>query len=711
MKSPTQAETRVTILDLPDLLQGLCDARRSGTLVLQGVGVRAPRSFLYLRAGALAAAWDGDLEVLGKALVKTRALEWARLRELLDFFRPAPAALERLLREQQVVGEAQLREARAFIVREVLTDALTWSDVRPEFHEGPPLPELLRVDLLRDDFELPTRPCLMQAAYQRDEWARFREVVPSDGDVVRLTPGARPPTGVAAEVVGLVDGERDVGTVIAQARLGRAEAAAHLRGLIERGEARPLNGEELLELARHLRRPGAVAPPWLVRLLARAEELGALDEDARVWLGEEHEARGDRDEASRQFVAIGRQLARVPERRDESTRLLRRALDLRPDDGALHRELVESLLAQGRLEDAAVQAEGYVDWLRARRDAGTVLRATRDLLEQLESFEEILILRAELTEAAGDPVAALHLFRRVAEGRLEGELAAEFSLEEKTTALRRVVALDPQDRRSRLRLAKLLADTDGAAALAELDHVLIGAREARVAPADRIAACELMRRLAPSRPITAWLADAWLDAGVHDTAAQALRASLDAGGAPEPGLVASAERLVAAVDRLEHRDLLARALVSAGEARRAVGVLEGIAVAAIAAGDRPRALAALRSATRVDPFVRTARLALDVALESEGAPAERLENLRALVAIARVERDPGLAARCLADVCALAPDDRVAALELLQTRLERGGGEAADGLKAFLEECARTKDEGLAAWARERARALGVSGT
>ena len=58
------------IVEFPVLLQNLCDARRSGTLVVDG-----ERSLcLYLREGSLAAAYDGDPEFLAKALVKTRAL-------------------------------------------------------------------------------------------------------------------------------------------------------------------------------------------------------------------------------------------------------------------------------------------------------------------------------------------------------------------------------------------------------------------------------------------------------------------------------------------------------------------------------------------------------------------------------------------------------------------------------------------------------------
>ncbi len=248
------------LLDLPALLQGLADARRTGTLVVHGPGGR--RALLFLREGTIGGAWDGDPEVLGKALVRTGVLEWERLAELLDFFRPAPAALERVVVEQGAATAEDVARARAFVAREVLFDVLTWSEARAELKDGPPLPDLVRIDMARDDVAVATKPALMHATVQRDEWMRWKAVVPSDGDVLAPRPDSEVGAdGAHADVLALVDGERDVHELLARARLPRAETARILRELLVAGAVRVLDRSELLALARRVR--GAPrSPGW-----------------------------------------------------------------------------------------------------------------------------------------------------------------------------------------------------------------------------------------------------------------------------------------------------------------------------------------------------------------------------------------------------------------------------------------------------------------
>ena len=77
-------------------------------------------------------------------------------------------------------------------------------------------------------------------------------------------------------------------------------------------------------------------------------------------------------------------------------KITRRALKLRPDDGALQRELIQRLIGEERDEEAALQLEQYVAWLRERGDPIAAYRAARPLLAELDEFEESFLLCSEL---------------------------------------------------------------------------------------------------------------------------------------------------------------------------------------------------------------------------------------------------------------------------------------------------------------------------
>lgn len=489
--SPGSRHGSGEIIDLPDLLQSLCDAGRTGTLVLTGPSQGS--AYLYLRAGELAAAFDGDPDFLGRALVKVGALSAEQLHELLGFFRPTPATLARTLLERGQLEEADLGRTHAFVIQELLAEVLSWERPRPEFHDGPPLPELVRVDLPHPGVSLPTKATLMNAVCQLDEWGPIRATLPSDRDVpVRVREGERDDP-----LLSLVDGVRDVGEVVALAPMPRLEASSSLAEHARAGRLRLLEVEELLQLAER-------ATAWkLIAVCERVEELDPGRAGLGLRLAEAYEALGQFEAASRRFLELARELRRSPEGRDQSTALIRRAYELRPEDGSLQRRLIEQLIEQDELEEAALQAEAYVDLLRGRGDPIATLRAARGLLEQLSEFQEMLVLQAELSAEAGNRLEAVRLFRRVAEIRL-GAPEDEYDAEEKLEVLEQIIELDPEE------LNRLAADMVGRgerrAAQDVYREVLRGnpfdldCREALagllVAPEERAARLENLRALA-----------------------------------------------------------------------------------------------------------------------------------------------------------------------------------------------------------------------
>lgn len=695
VSSGTGKQQRREIIELPDLLQNLCDARRTGTLVLTGPDSRM--AYLYMRDGALAAAFDGDPEFLGKALVKTRALEWEQLAEFNEFFRPTPATLDRLLIEQKRADDIALREAREFVVRELVCEVLTWQRPRSEFHEGAPLPELARVNLPHESTTLPTKPLIMNGVYQLDEWTRVRDVVRSDGDVPIPTDEGPAPEGRSAEVFELVDGERTVSELVALARMSRFDANDELRDLIEKGSVRLLGRRELVELGRRLQETAEPTSETLIAIYERAEELGTDDDDLRLWLAKAREARGDFEEASRRYL----QVARSKRAEKGATGALRRALMLRPDDGALQRELIQKFFDEGRMEDAALQLERYVEWLRERGDPIAAYRAARPLLEQLDEFEEMLVLHAELSAESGNPSEATGLYRRIAAIRLDSELSEEFSNEEQVEVLDKVLALEPADLDVRWRLTQLLIEGKSERAAQELQaFVDRGPKDERV-----LQAYDQLGELQPERSLVGPRAEALLSRGELDQAQLLLASALEQEGDLDDALLPTFEAFHAAQRNSTSHELLARALLKASRVRLGITSLLALGAKQLENEEEDDALRTYELALRHDPYDWTCRSALAELLLLGGTPDAWRENLRALVDIARIGGRLDVAVETLKVYTNEVPGDPAARLELVRLQLQRGGGQALADLRAFALSCVESEDRGLLRWAIDEAKA------
>ena len=104
----------------------------------------------------------------------------------------------------------------------------------------------------RDTVHFAYSALLGTGVYQLDEWTRVRDLVPSDGDVPARVEDGPAAEGRAAEILELVDGQRTVAELLAQARMGRFDACDELRGLVEGGSVRMLGRRELVDLGRTL---------------------------------------------------------------------------------------------------------------------------------------------------------------------------------------------------------------------------------------------------------------------------------------------------------------------------------------------------------------------------------------------------------------------------------------------------------------------------
>ena len=698
------SKSRGQIVPLPDLLQNLCDGRRTGTLILTG-----PRTtvYLYLEAGTLAAAYDGDDEFLGKALVKSGALAWSELAKFREFFAPTPVTIERLLLEHGVVGADALREAHAFFVREILCEALTWEAPETRFHDGPPAPVLARVNLPHAGVAVPTKPAIMAGVYQLDEWTRIRAQIPSDRDVLAVVEGVAPPDGVPTWLLSEVDGERTAEEVVVRARLGRFDTYDALRAAAEAGAVRCLGRDELVELADRLRssaRSEGAVRERLILLYERAEALGHDSVEVGLWLAQAHERRGDAEEAGSRYVELGRRLGKDPAAAERATDVFRRALRLRPEDGSLQRELIVVLLGQGRLEEAALQTEEYVGWLRSAHDPLTAFKLARELLRQLQEFEEMVVLLADLAAESGNRAEALSLYRKVCEIRLS---SPDFSPEEKVEALDRLLGLDPRDLDAHYALIQLLAEVspgDAPSAIRTFAEV-VRDREHNDCEPRLIEAFLLLEQLEPGPEVAAQLALACIECSRWEPAEQRLRELLEASQALPSTVLPAYRRLHLARPGAKGHLLYARALVLAGETARGVAEYKAIGERSLKSKNQASAAKAFRMALESAPFDAELRAALVEVEADDGAQAR---NLRAIAHIAAIDGDAGRRLDALQAYLSARPGDRAAAHELAQVAAEVGGPEGLEALGRFARQSSAEGNLGDVRWAAAAAKRLGA---
>ncbi|HJZ85702.1 MAG TPA: DUF4388 domain-containing protein [Polyangia bacterium] len=167
-------------MPLPDLLQWLSDARKSGLLT---VAMEFEERSLRLADGRIVAlgaddALQRDLGrvLLARGLIDERTLGWA-----LDVRTRSSRPLAELLAAEGLLAKTALSEAVMAHAREVTLTLFLWRQGTFAFSEGEPPwgAELRGPELVLPD-PLETRALLMEGMRRVDEWQRITAVFPSE---------------------------------------------------------------------------------------------------------------------------------------------------------------------------------------------------------------------------------------------------------------------------------------------------------------------------------------------------------------------------------------------------------------------------------------------------------------------------------------------------------------------------------------------------
>jgi hypothetical protein len=178
-------------MDLPEVLQWIASARKTGTLHLER---RSVQKRIYFQGGAIYTSWSNDpRETMGQILVRERLITEEQLFKALLRCEEQGRMLGVTLISEGVVSEEDLRRALKIKAEESIYDLFLWPEGKFEFKDG----ETAGDDLI--PIELEVTSAIMEGVRRIDEWGRIRTVFPS------LDVSYTLPRGVPPEVVDLTE--------------------------------------------------------------------------------------------------------------------------------------------------------------------------------------------------------------------------------------------------------------------------------------------------------------------------------------------------------------------------------------------------------------------------------------------------------------------------------------------------------------------------
>jgi uncharacterized protein DUF4388 len=195
---------------LPDLLQWVDSARKTGTLAVRGDRYTKR---VYLKEGRIiSSASDDPTEQLGQFLLSHGRITEEQLRKGLETQARTHVLLGKILLMVGALEEEELRRLLILKAEETIFSLFLWTDAHFDFLEGE-LPRELFVPI-----GLEVRDVLMKGLTMIDELRLIRSDFGSSRSVLAMSgrslpPGFPPERTLASAVLALVDGRRSIADI------------------------------------------------------------------------------------------------------------------------------------------------------------------------------------------------------------------------------------------------------------------------------------------------------------------------------------------------------------------------------------------------------------------------------------------------------------------------------------------------------------------
>ena len=408
----------LSILDPGSVLQALAANRQTGTFKLMGPS--GEEALVYLQDGAirLAGSPPDEYGLLEETLFKARLAS----REELDRIRRAAHAAGRTVAEQLVAdGRFEADRLRGLLARQVTeraADLLAWKGARCEFFPGQFPGERLKTALADFVPAIGVAAALEEAGRRAEQWERIRAVFDPAAEVFELAENAGPVEGPPArrELLGLIDGRRDVGDLVAASTLSALEACGELLEMLEQGLVRAKGPGDLARLG-DLAAAGSDWPKAR-RLLRTALEKDGSRTELLVKLAAACEALGDGAGARahlRAFVSRSMEQSHFA----EAVGGCRRLVELDPEDPEPRARLFRAL-READDRGALLACGRELVLLYEKQGAG---EAAAELVARLRELSpddtDLLEMDARLRLARAERVEALVEYEKLAQSYME----------------------------------------------------------------------------------------------------------------------------------------------------------------------------------------------------------------------------------------------------------------------------------------------------
>ncbi len=339
----------LTTIDLADLLQNIEAHSRTGTLTLRSDEGDA---HLFFRGGKVVLLARHNRPELVDALVAAGHVSPRRL----EAARKKQKGTRRGVAEHLVGARSftmdQLKELAEQRLSEDVADLI--ADAHGEFHfsEGDKPGDDFDPDEAALELALAVAPLVLEATRRVDHWAEIRKFVPTEAMHFRARDGAKAPSEgedqqTAAELLQALDGSRSVLEVIGLFPGRRFTAFKLLAEFVRDRIARPVTGDDMLEVAIAAEATDAARARVLVRRALDTEphHAGLLAAEARF-------AEALEDAAG--AASVHKLLAHLhleAGRSAEALAALTEGKRLTPADPAVWERSLQLALAQGRRQD------------------------------------------------------------------------------------------------------------------------------------------------------------------------------------------------------------------------------------------------------------------------------------------------------------------------------------------------------------------------
>ncbi len=236
---------------LADILQLLYLQRKTGVLTLEGRMDRV--RLMFYEGNIISAETRRKVEAnrFGKLLLKKGLIKEEDLQKALEEQQSTGEKLGSILIKNGLVGKEHIQEILTTQITETVIQLFSWKDGDYEFSpQGVPVDKEMPVSL-------DTQHVLMEGLRIVDEWSLIEGKLTPDTIFEKTGKSGAALTSDEEEILGLVDGERDVSTTIESSHMDSFQASKSLVSLMEKGMIEP---KETASVAPEIALRGAARP-------------------------------------------------------------------------------------------------------------------------------------------------------------------------------------------------------------------------------------------------------------------------------------------------------------------------------------------------------------------------------------------------------------------------------------------------------------------